>query len=531
MPYKITSECSMQKRRPSGRQKSGVRPQGSKAIPLGQCPDRRRPNCTAIRSCRDTRCHEDNETLIASSAQKPIPVKHARNTECSSSELGVHPTGGQFQTIRANLDHFHPHKMSQKNIHGALTMSPGNLKINSSYKTSSSRKPTISGWFMDETSEEHSGLSMHVTTNHPSQLRCGKTFCLEITSTLASYERQPSDLEEGGAPNPLVKTSSYPLVDRNRQRLSPMDTSGPALDGTRNQSSLPSPTVCQNSNITEGTQRTFWRAPCPGPSRKYSDMMNTFERRQHSNTSLHLTPRQTTCTPGTSLKSEPVVNQEVTVEPQNSLVHGNNTKIEMAGFWETKSAFGGMVAKSAMNHHAYSSINADLVVEPIAKRIVVDLSECTIRRTLWSERAARPKYLRGYVWASVADRSACLPLLSSEQTVFAAPLPHPPALSSHLTPLNNFISSNPDLFQIITPILVDKFRSILTSHPNRMLVNLVCDGLAEGFWPYADLSTLDPNQSFDHEAAACGKRCKVNDEESAFLLQQRDKEMAVGRYS
>jgi hypothetical protein len=53
-------------------------------------------------------------------------------------------------------------------------------------------------------------------------------------------------------------------------------------------------------------------------------------------------------------------------------------------------------------------------MEHIAKKIVADQNERAIRCALWQNKAARPKYLRGYVWASVVNGPVRPPLLSSE---------------------------------------------------------------------------------------------------------------------
>ena len=119
-----------------------------------------------------------------------------------------------------------------------------------------------------------------------------------------------------------------------------------------------------------------------------------------------------------------------------------------------------------------------------------------MRQRLWQARAARPKYLRGYVWSSVASRSVRTPLLASERTAFTPPLPSPPKAAFSCPQLNEFITSNPHLFPIVTPICVDSFSSLLSSHPNCVLIDSVCDGLRRGFWPLADLSGLNPQTCF-----------------------------------
>jgi len=46
---------------------------------------------------------------------------------------------------------------------------------------------------------------------------------------------------------------------------------------------------------------------------------------------------------------------------------------------------------------------------------------------------------------------------------------------------NATLTSHLHLFKIITPINVDWFQELLTSHPNQPLVGSVCHGLREGF--------------------------------------------------
>ncbi|KAI0295540.1 hypothetical protein BC826DRAFT_281717 [Russula brevipes] len=42
-----------------------------------------------------------------------------------------------------------------------------------------------------------------------------------------------------------------------------------------------------------------------------------------------------------------------------------------------------------------------------------------------------------------------------------------------------------DLFDVVTPINIDRFASLLAGHPNRPFVDTVICGLREGFWPLA----------------------------------------------
>ncbi|KAF8802660.1 hypothetical protein BYT27DRAFT_7029613, partial [Phlegmacium glaucopus] len=55
----------------------------------------------------------------------------------------------------------------------------------------------------------------------------------------------------------------------------------------------------------------------------------------------------------------------------------------------------------------------------------------------------------------------------------------------------NTINAYPHLFRITTPIHVDHFQSLLSTHPNQPLVESVCRGLRVGFWPWAVTSNSD----------------------------------------
>jgi hypothetical protein len=48
------------------------------------------------------------------------------------------------------------------------------------------------------------------------------------------------------------------------------------------------------------------------------------------------------------------------------------------------------------------------------------------------------------------------------------------------------IAKHPDLFKVVTPINVEVFAHLLGDHPNQPFVRSVCDGLRNGFWPWAD---------------------------------------------
>ncbi len=88
------------------------------------------------------------------------------------------------------------------------------------------------------------------------------------------------------------------------------------------------------------------------------------------------------------------------------------------------------------------------------------------------------------------------------------------------------IRENPELFKIVTPINVDKFQSRLRGHPNQDFVTSVCNGLREGFWPWAN--TLQPGYPLTHNNSY---PTPPDEKKAAFLRAQRDIEISKGRFS
>ncbi|KAI0039985.1 hypothetical protein FA95DRAFT_1684034, partial [Auriscalpium vulgare] len=95
-----------------------------------------------------------------------------------------------------------------------------------------------------------------------------------------------------------------------------------------------------------------------------------------------------------------------------------------------------------------------------------------------------PRLYRGYLWETSDDFSYITPSATATET--ADPIPGPP-LSARSDPVAlSTLRDHPSLFQIVTPINVDRFEALLTSHPNRPFVESVLRGLREGFWPFAE---------------------------------------------
>ncbi len=138
------------------------------------------------------------------------------------------------------------------------------------------------------------------------------------------------------------------------------------------------------------------------------------------------------------------------------------------------------------------------------------------------EDVASPRFLRGFVW----DDRAAPKKTFRDVSLTHAPVPDVPADVRDDPVVNNTLREHPELFKITTPINVDRFEQLLQDHPNQDFVQSVVRALRHGFWPYADAKPPDYPDTWDE------KRPAPQDERAAqFLRDQRDEEIALGRYS
>ena len=130
----------------------------------------------------------------------------------------------------------------------------------------------------------------------------------------------------------------------------------------------------------------------------------------------------------------------------------------------------------------------------------------------WSHQ---PRYARALIWDSIEEPTEHVIL--ADTTVFLPPLPRPPSNEILNDIALSTIKHNSHLFGITTPINVDRFESLLHSHPNQPLVQSVCTGFRSGFWPRANINNPDITLILDrgrlirnpeHLAFAfCSSRC------------------------
>ncbi|KAJ7920425.1 hypothetical protein B0H13DRAFT_2319476 [Mycena leptocephala] len=102
------------------------------------------------------------------------------------------------------------------------------------------------------------------------------------------------------------------------------------------------------------------------------------------------------------------------------------------------------------------------------------------------------------------------------------------------------LTENQHLFELITPINVDAFESLLMHHPNQPFVSSVITGLREGFWPWADTRAgvhpdvydvsdcpLKFSPAFGPDLPGCG----INDDHTADVAGTGDLGEISGQHS
>ncbi|KIK87751.1 hypothetical protein PAXRUDRAFT_77812, partial [Paxillus rubicundulus Ve08.2h10] len=106
------------------------------------------------------------------------------------------------------------------------------------------------------------------------------------------------------------------------------------------------------------------------------------------------------------------------------------------------------------------------------------------------------------------------------------PLPHPPAEEFSNHEALDTIVSHPHLFKVSTPIHVDRFEALLANHLNPPFVRSVCQGLREGFWPFANTHPNEWPVTWDNSHQPLKTQA-----EKDFIAAQIHKELEADRYS
>ena len=156
-----------------------------------------------------------------------------------------------------------------------------------------------------------------------------------------------------------------------------------------------------------------------------------------------------------------------------------------------------------------------------ASVIAADTQCMIVRRTRKPTQSLQPKYLRHNVWREYSFSST-----TSDWSETAQPLPRPPATEENNPITSKTIHDHASLFYVSTPINVDRFQHLLRNHPNPLFVQSVCEGLHDGFWPWAD--TLMDGYPTTHNAS---NSLPSTDREATFLCEQVHTEETKGQLS
>jgi hypothetical protein len=105
------------------------------------------------------------------------------------------------------------------------------------------------------------------------------------------------------------------------------------------------------------------------------------------------------------------------------------------------------------------------------------------KRARIGDNVVKPiRHPRPFYWEGNVGGISRLALISES----LRPLPSVPDEELKNDVVTRTISENEHLFDIVTPINIDRLASLLVNHPNPPFVSSVLRGLREGFWPWAD---------------------------------------------
>ena len=155
---------------------------------------------------------------------------------------------------------------------------------------------------------------------------------------------------------------------------------------------------------------------------------------------------------------------------------------------------------------------------------VVPLVFQSPKKTVTHRKGLLRQYSPTLIWRT----SDSPKVVSAYSTLTAPPVPSPPRNELQNDVAHKTIHKNPDLFKIVSPIKVPRFKKHLKDHPNQPLVKSVVRALNKGFWPYADTSSHPLPTTYDGSR----QRQRITDKDKAnFIQQQRDEEVKLERWS
>ena len=358
-----------------------------------------------------------------------------------------------------------------------------------------------------ETSPKLKWPSKPISMLHPSLIHSGKTFSsITMSRSTRSIPNSSGEVERTESFRRFRKTSISPsrppvpsppvalphresgrqhLLNMPRQSSSAIHSGEKRCDDIISISQIPSePSLLKPTPASSISISTFVNQPRPLPS-KPSLILSMREPINHSffNT------------------SHP---QESVLEERSPLALLPKA-LQPAKNPNKSHADAGMQELAAPMNHVNTNMSASVAEEPTLKRNALERKERELRSLLWAEKLKRPKYSRNFIWKSM-DSSSTPPNPSVDATEYLPPLTGIPSSEMTHTSITRLVKEKPSFFKIVTPIRADVLREYLRPHPNQLLVESVCSGFQNGFWPFANTSSHNSNiiinnqRSFDSES-------------------------------
>jgi hypothetical protein len=390
------------------------------------------------------------------------------------------------------------------------------------------RKPTLYSRISLATSRGRGRRCSTATNQFRSSLKPSGSICsvetpLTLTTssqTSTPYHTTPVMLSS------LGKTSNFSM-DRQPQprRLKPMGTG--LLPGTARSTLLSScsDTGSRNCRLTESTFSATLHPCRPSSTAESLTMTEQSGSEQLSDETLNsrISPSLLTCKSNGSITLQDSPPASLQTRPTNlqSPKIRKDKKVDVV-----LPAEGGMrTGAQTLPLPAITYMSVPNVPTQVMSRVIAPPEALPARNKQPSMRwERRPRFVREYVWsdsesqgtttASITERIPPVPGLPQNELLDVTKL--------------NVIKNYPHLFHITTPIRVNRFHELLASHPNRPLVESVCEGLRVGFWPWAVTGYYSDVPSIVDNARLQKIR---NPEHLRFMEEQRDEEIRLCRFS
>ena len=120
-------------------------------------------------------------------------------------------------------------------------------------------------------------------------------------------------------------------------------------------------------------------------------------------------------------------------------------------------------------------------------------------------------------------------MTSADLSEQAAPVPEPPPRGAFRPEFLHTVDTHLELFEIVTPVNVDRLKYLLSDHPNRPFVASVACMMHEGAWPWASMPPasypLVNDQSQDNQLI------RSNAERLTCFRGECEKELVADRFS